>query len=103
MHVGAVHAPALQTCPAAQALPQAPQLVALVPTSTHVPEQSICPAGHITAGRHAPIAQVCPIGQAIPQAPQLLLSVCVLTHVPEQSVWPPVHITTLRHAPIMHC
>lgn len=99
VHIGAVHAPMVQVCPAGHALPHVPQLLVLVEVSTHVPPQSIWPAGHITAMRHAPIAHAWPIGQVVPHAPQFAGSVWVLTHVPLQLVWPDGHIIGPRHVP----
>jgi hypothetical protein len=72
--------PPAQLSPAWHALPQPPQLFALVLVSIQEPVQ-----------------QVWPEGQAVPQVPQLLASVFVSTQVPLQTVWPVGHWTV--HTP----
>lgn len=63
-------------------LPQAPQFIALVWVSTHVPSHSAWPVGHV----QTPATQLEPPAQACPQPPQLPLSVCVFTQEPLQLV-----------------
>ncbi len=50
----------------------------------HVPEQSVCPAGHA----HALIVHVRPAGHARPHIPQLVLSDVVSTHVAPHNICP---------------
>jgi len=90
------HEPATHVCPALHARPHIPQLLALVLVSTHAPEQSICPAGHVVV--HAPITHDCPALHARPHIPQLLALVLVSTHAPEQSTCPAGQVD--EHAPI---
>jgi hypothetical protein len=66
--------PLEQTCPFAQALPQAPQLARSLCRSRHAPPHSVCPSRQLTT--HAPRSQMRPLGQALPQAPQLARSLC---------------------------
>jgi hypothetical protein len=70
------HAPAPQTCPAAHALPQAPQLARSLWRSRQTPAHSLVPATQET--RHAPPSQTCPEAHALPQAPQFSRSLRVL-------------------------
>jgi len=71
--------PALQTSPAAQLVPQAPQLSRSVSSVAQTPLHSFCVAGHDT--EHLPATQRSPAPHALPQAPQLLRSSAVSTHV----------------------
>jgi hypothetical protein len=57
---------AMQTAPPVHSMPQWPQLPALEPRSTHVPQQSTAGGGHA----HAPPTQACPLLHAMPQPPQ---------------------------------
>lgn len=77
--------PLVQLCPAEQARPHMPQLLASVWVVTQVPLQSVCPLGHMRA-MQVPAVQVCPAAQALPQAPQLAPSVWVFTHCPAHEV-----------------
>jgi hypothetical protein len=52
-------------------------LAASVVSVLQVPEQFVCPLGHV----HAPLLQVCPAPHALPQAPQLAASVLSVTHL----------------------
>jgi hypothetical protein len=54
--------------PDPQAMPQPPQFVTLVVTSTHAEAQFVVPIGHSRA--HAPNAHTSSEGQAAPQLPQ---------------------------------
>ncbi|MEZ4408037.1 MAG: hypothetical protein R3A52_16415 [Polyangiales bacterium] len=76
--------PAEHTCPAAQALPHAPQLARSFCRSRHDPEQSVKPVWHDST--HTPAEQTCPAAQALPHAPQWARSDCRSRHEPEQSV-----------------
>ena len=65
-----MHMPPVQVCPAAQALPQAPQLSRSVAVVTHAPAQAVWPDGHCIEAMHMPPVQVLPAGQVLPQVPQ---------------------------------
>jgi hypothetical protein len=67
-----------------QALPQPPQLVALVLTSTQPDPHRLWPAGQV----HVPAMQALPAGQALAQPPQLALLLAVSTQAPPHRVWP---------------
>ena len=84
--VSVAQVPPVQVWPAAQALPQAPQFMALVSTSMQVPAQRAWPVGQGISIVHVPPAQVCVPVHGVPQAPQLALSVIVSTHVLPHSV-----------------
>jgi hypothetical protein len=84
-----VHMPIEHTCPAAHAVPHAPQLARSVCVSRHEPIQLLWPAWH--DGTHAPAAQVSPAAHAVPQAPQLRGSVCESTQRPLHSRWSAPH------------
>jgi hypothetical protein len=78
-----VHAPLEHVCPAAQRLPQPPQLVASERGSVHEPEHSM--RGAVQPGMiamHVPAVQV-PESQRLPQEPQLFASLRVSTQAPE--------------------
>jgi hypothetical protein len=77
-----------------QALPHAPQLVALPCKSTQALPQSVSRVAH--AEPHLPPAHTWPVGQAIPHAPQFLVSFCVSMHAPLQLVLPAAQ----AHAPL---
>jgi hypothetical protein len=64
--------PALQSCPAGQALPHMPQWALSVCRSRHTPPQAVAPMGQLTP--QTPRSQTCPLAQALPQAPQLARS-----------------------------
>lgn len=90
-----------QDAPAAQEIPQAPQCVAVLVRSTHVPLQSVVPAGQW----HCPEMQLAPVEQALPQVPQLLASLLVLTQpVLGQAIRLPVqvHAPVTQVAPVPH-
>ncbi len=65
--------PPEHTCPAAQGVPQAPQLALLVCRSAQVPAQLVSPAPHETT--HIPPVQEWPAAQALPHIPQFCSSV----------------------------
>jgi hypothetical protein len=77
-----VHWPLRHTWPAAQALPQSPQLSRLELTSTHWPPQALSPA--LQATPHVPRLQTAAPpatgGQALSHAPQLAGSLSRLRH-----------------------
>jgi hypothetical protein len=78
---GQAHAPAVQLRPAAQALPQAPQLSGSVwnDTASRQPvPHCVWPAGQLATHAEAEHSGV-PAGQAMPQAPQFEPSAVVLT------------------------
>ncbi len=79
-------APALHTSPAAQLIPQAPQLALSVARVTQRSLHTFCPAGQLVW--HTPAAQICPAAQAVPHMPQLARSLWRSRHEPEQSVCP---------------
>jgi hypothetical protein len=69
--------------PLKQLWPQRPQFAVAVCRFTHVPPQSVVPAGHL----HVPLAHVAPAPHALPQAPQFAASLPFVTlQVPLQSV-----------------
>jgi hypothetical protein len=83
--------PRSHTCPAAQALPHAPQFARSLWASTQVaaPPSSPPPqrrrfAGHSTPQR--PAVQVCPAAQALPHMPQCARSLCTSAQLLPQSV-----------------
>ncbi len=78
------HVPAAHTRPAAQALPQAPQLARSVSAETQRPPQTTWPVGHWVW--QVPITQASARPQARPQEPQLAGSSCRLTQLPPQVV-----------------
>lgn len=79
-------APPMHCSPAAQVLPQVPQLFGSVWRFTQAPEQALCPDGHW----QLPPTQDAPVAHALPQAPQLFASVCRSTHAPLHTVWPAI-------------
>jgi hypothetical protein len=79
------------TCPAAQAVPHAPQCARSVCTSRQTPPQSVRPAPHDTW--HTPMEHTCPAAHDAPQAPQLTRSFCWSRQVPWQFVSPAAHET----------
>jgi hypothetical protein len=94
-----VHWALTQRAPKSQAVPQAPQLAALVLRSTHV--ETIPPPGPAAVhsvrppapqpATHAPFWQVVPARHTVPQAPQLASSLAVLVQVVPQRVSPGPH------------
>jgi hypothetical protein len=58
----------LQTSPALQEVPHAPQLPRSLTSVMHRPSHTDCPAGHATA--HFASEQTSPALQEVPQAPQ---------------------------------
>jgi len=114
------HLPALQTNPAAHAvpafgatqLPLAPQLELLVAGSMQVPPQSTSVPGQTTP--QVPALQTSPAGQAVPAvvpvhaplAPQFELLVCGLMQVPPQLTSVPrqetPHVPPLQTSPAGH-
>jgi hypothetical protein len=83
----AAQVPAVQTWPAAQALPHAPQSALSLARSTQTPVQAVWPAGQV----QAPFAHVAPMPQVLPHPPQLAGSVFVFVQRPRQAVSPIVH------------
>ncbi len=78
------HLPAVQTSPALQRLPQAPQFWGSDWVLAQALAQVLSPVGHFKT--HAPATQAIPTAHSLPQVPQLLLSVAVLTQIPLQLV-----------------
>ena len=106
--------PFAQTMPAAQLLPQAPQLLLSVASELQTPLQSCSPLLHVIA--QCPRLQSSSAGQMVPQAPQLAGSFSMLAQMAnapvEQMVRPGPQLTaqepaeqrlplgqTLPHAP----
>lgn len=79
--------PAAHSCPAAQNVPQPPQLKLSVWVSTQSPKQFCWLCGQTVV--QAPLSQVLPVGQALPHRPQLALSVLRSTQWLAHSVSPP--------------
>jgi hypothetical protein len=101
--------PLEQTWPAAQRLPQVPQLVVLVSRSTQVvippmpmPVQAVSPAGQPAA--QAPLTQVWAAVQRLPQEPQFRASLPVSVQIPLQLVSPPPQAQApfVQLAPVPH-
>ena len=82
MGAGQPHVPAMQLVAPVQAMPQAPQFVALWDRSTQLPAHRFEPVGHVTM--HAPLLHTMPAAQVVPQAPQFFGSVVSATHTPPQ-------------------
>jgi len=82
-----VHVPFTQNRNAPHALPQPPQLVGSVSTSTHAPLQSFVFEPHT----HVPDWQTAPAPHVLPHAPQLVGSIEVSVHSPPQYVSPTRH------------
>jgi hypothetical protein len=83
----APHTPPLQTLPASQALPQAPQLTESKSAPTHTPPHDTDPE----AQPHTPSAHACRAAHAAPHAPQLFESVETSTQRCKQRVCPGAH------------
>lgn len=64
--------------PFVQTVPQAPQLLGSLVTSTHLPPQAVLPLGQAV---QALFWHAVPLGQRFPHVPQLLLSPVVSTQV----------------------
>lgn len=62
----AAQPPFEHTRPGAQRTPHDPQFAGVVPVSTQIPSQRLCPCGHT----HEPETQSCPPEQTFPHAPQ---------------------------------
>jgi hypothetical protein len=84
------HAPLVQTLPAGQTAPQAPQLLVSDSRLVQVPLQSLRPAWHVNP--HWPLEQTLPVGHALAQVPQLPSSVWRSTQRPLQLVCPTGHV-----------
>jgi hypothetical protein len=103
---GQPHVPLLQVPPAAQRLPQVPQLLVLVWRLTQVvpmpAAQAVSPVGQPAA--QAPFTQVLAPMQRVPQAPQFRGSVLRSVQVPLQLVSPPpqVQAPLVQLAPVPH-
>ena len=82
------HMPAPQSCPAAHAVPQAPQFAGSVSVSTQLLPHCVEPPRHATA--HCPIEQSSPAAHVVPQAPQFAGSFIVSMQAPLQTV--PEHV-----------
>ena len=68
--------PPVQTCPAAQAVAQAPQWFwSLLKSTQNAAAPAPQASGVATGQAQAPVWQAWPAGQALPQAPQLFASV----------------------------
>ena len=61
-------APAEQTSPVVQVVPQVPQLFGSIIVSAQAVPQTMEPPGQLTL--HLPVEQIWPVGQALPQVPQ---------------------------------
>ena len=100
----ATHVLALQIWPAAQTVPQKPQLSLLDARVTHVPEQFVCPVGQLVV--QVLLTQTWPDEQAWPHEPQLAPSEVSVTHAPPQFVWPEGQLTpqtpSLQTSPSAH-
>ncbi len=99
--VGVTHAPAVQTWPVVQRLPQRPQLAVSLVTSVQVPLHTRLGDGHGVT--QSPLVQSCPDSQRLPQRPQLPMSLVTdvqlephstrgagheARHVPPPQTWP---------------
>lgn len=95
--------PAAQTCPAAHAVPQVPQLWLSVCRLSQTPLQAVRLAWQESV--HAPLEQTAPAAQTVPQVPQLLGSFRRLSHVPLQLLSPAwqerLHVPTEQAWPAM--
>ncbi len=81
-----MHVLPLQTCPEAQAVPQAAQSLLSVVRSRQTPPQLVVPAPQLTA--HVPALHTWPAAHAWPHAPQFATSDLTLSQTPPQSVRP---------------
>jgi hypothetical protein len=107
-HGGATQSPSMHIAPAAQRLPQEPQLSTLSARFTHAAPQHVSPVAHAEPLPHwqVPDAHMFPSGaQVFPHEPHSKGSRSVLTHAPSQHV--PVAQTPSgghagRHRPSRH-
>jgi hypothetical protein len=76
--------PLLHDVPAAQALPQPPQLAGSLAVFTQDVPQLVIPVAH----PQLPLLQALPAGHDLPQAPQLSGSLAVLVQMPPHDVLP---------------
>jgi hypothetical protein len=83
-------------CPAAQDVPQVPQLAALVARSAQTPPQSVVPLGQA----QAPLEQMRLPAQSSEQKPQLFLSVRRSTHELLHLARPDPHV--IEQVPVLH-
>jgi hypothetical protein len=85
-----VHAPRSHTWPAAQALPQVPQLARSFMASTQLATPPSSPPQRRRFAAHSspqrPSEHTCPAGHALPHMPQFVRSVCTLAQTPLQRV-----------------
>ncbi len=88
-----VQRPMEHTSPAAQAVPQAPQLARSVCRSTQRPLHAACPVGQPIW--HCPATHTWVRAQAVPQAPQWSALDCVSTHAPPQARWGATQVTSI--------
>jgi hypothetical protein len=73
-------------------LVQVPQFAASLDVSTHVPLQSVWPAGQFAAlALQTPLSQVSPVAQAFPQLPQCAVAAARFTHCDPQATVLPAH------------
>lgn len=120
----AVHDPPMHASPGAHAFPQKPQLVVLVPVSTHEVPQQVAPlvqvpdphlqvpsshtsspvqAGEQGVTTHAPSTHSSPGAQRMPHPPQLAGLLSTSTHAPPQQISVPVHAGPVpqRQTPVL--
>lgn len=90
------HWPLEQKAPAGQEEPQAPQLLASLPVSTHWPLHSLSGALQL----QLPAMQSSSPPQTVPHAPQLRRSEVMSRHRPLQNDWPLGHVC--EHEPPWH-
>ena len=74
--LGSMHAPYRQLVLPEHALPQAPQFLPSVFSSTHLPLHALCPVGHA----QVPLVHCAPLAQPLPQLPQLAVLESTSTH-----------------------
>lgn len=77
----ALQAPLMHICPARHSLPQPPQFIGSLETSTQPVAQVMSPGSHV----QAPLMQVAPTKQPLPHTPQLASSTAGSTHTPLHS------------------
>ena len=88
--------------PAAQTVPQVPQLAGSMRVSTQaavIPEPQR-ESGEAQSSTHALATHTLPVGQRVPQPPQWSRSVLVDTHALPHTAWPAGHDS--RHVPAPH-
>jgi hypothetical protein len=98
---GHAHWKKLQLAPTGQALPQAPQLDALVLRSKQPPLQLVVGAvqANEDAAMQVALEHISPAAQALPQAPQLDALEARFTHAPSQLTCPEVPQVCWQEAP----